>query len=77
MTAITDTPEWKALENLHRRPGNLDLRQAFADDPGRVERLTLTAGDLVIDLSKHLITEEVIEALTSLPHIQSVTKVKF
>ena len=65
LTAITDTPEWEALENLHRRQGDLDLRQVFADDPGRVERLTLTAGDLVVDLSKHLITEEVIEALTA------------
>ncbi len=65
LTAITDTPEWEVLENLHRRQGDLDLRQVFADDPGRVERLTLTAGDLVVDLSKHLITEEVIEALTA------------
>ena len=32
-----------------------DLRAWFADDPGRVARLTFTAGDLLVDLSKSLL----------------------
>ena len=38
----------------------------FADDPGRVERLTFTAGDLHVDLSKNLVDDEVVAALLDL-----------
>ncbi len=63
-TPITHTPEWKAL--VDRGSETVDLRQAFAADPGRAERMTFTAGDLVADLSKQLITDETIELLVAL-----------
>jgi glucose-6-phosphate isomerase len=63
MTPITETAEWAALELLGPRGSELDLRHLFAEDPTRAEQLTFTAGDLVIDLSKHLVTDEVITAL--------------
>jgi len=43
-----------------------DLRGWFATDPRRVERLTFTAGDLLVDLSKSLLDQEVLTALLSL-----------
>ena len=43
-----------------------DLRRWFADDPGRVERLTFTAADLHVDLSKGLVVDEVLTALLAL-----------
>ena len=43
-----------------------DLRAWFADDPGRVERLTFTAGDLLVDLSKSFLTDEVLAALLAM-----------
>ena len=43
-----------------------DLRGWFADDPGRVDRLTFSAGDLRVDLSKNLLDEDVLAALLSL-----------
>jgi glucose-6-phosphate isomerase len=43
-----------------------DLRTWFADDPQRVDRLTFTAGDLHVDLSKGLVDGEVLEALLAL-----------
>ncbi|RYP87541.1 glucose-6-phosphate isomerase [Nocardioides guangzhouensis] len=43
-----------------------DLRSWFADDPGRVDRLTFTAGDLHVDLSKNLLGEQVLDALLAL-----------
>ncbi|MBU1228198.1 MAG: glucose-6-phosphate isomerase [Actinobacteria bacterium] len=64
MTSITSSPEWKALEDLAAT--DIDLRREFADDPGRAERFTFTAGDLLVDLSKHLITDEVVEGLAAL-----------
>ena len=43
-----------------------DLRAWFADDPGRADRLALTAGDLHVDLSKNLVDDAVLAALLAL-----------
>ena len=63
MTSIRTTPEWAALESLQAGIGQFDLRRAFAEDPDRAEWLTYGAGDLIVDLSKHLVTDEVLAAL--------------
>ena len=68
MTSIRTTPEWGTLENLKDREGGFDLRSLFADDPDRAERFTFVAGDLLVDLSKHLITDEIISALVAMAH---------
>jgi glucose-6-phosphate isomerase len=43
-----------------------DLRGWFAADADRVERMTFTAGELLVDLSKGLITPEIIDQLVAL-----------
>jgi len=43
-----------------------DLRRWFAEDPDRVERLTFTAADLHVDLSKGLVDDAVLAALLGL-----------
>src|SRR5690606_7853786 len=43
-----------------------DLRGWFATDPERAARLSFTAGDLHVDLSKNLLTDETLELLTRL-----------
>ncbi|GAA1160878.1 glucose-6-phosphate isomerase [Nocardioides aquiterrae] len=43
-----------------------DLRGWFAADPGRVDRLTFTAADLYVDLSKSLVVDRVVSALLDL-----------
>lgn len=43
-----------------------DLRRWFADDPDRVARLTFSAADLHVDLSKSLLDGEVLDALLAL-----------
>ena len=61
----TATPAWTRLTELHigMRP---DLRAWFAQDPERAERFTYQVGDLTIDLSKNLLTDDVRDALASL-----------
>ncbi|SDB80660.1 glucose-6-phosphate isomerase [Raineyella antarctica] len=61
----TTTEAWGRLSALAHdyRP---DLRTWFAEDPGRTERLTHTAGDLFVDLSKNWIDGSVQEALVDL-----------
>jgi len=63
---IATTSEWGTVSALAGSFDNLDLRRLFDDDPGRVERLTFTVGDLWVDLSKHRVTDEVLAALAAL-----------
>ncbi|WP_330243290.1 MULTISPECIES: glucose-6-phosphate isomerase [unclassified Streptomyces] len=64
---LTHRPEWTALED-HRAGElrHLQLRDLFAADPGRAERYTVSVGDLRIDYSKHLITDETLALLQEL-----------
>ena len=59
------TPAWAQLTRLADGFAP-DLRAWFADDATRVERLTFTAGDLLVDLSKGLVDDEVLSALLAL-----------
>jgi glucose-6-phosphate isomerase len=64
-TSITSTSAWRHLEGLKGHGGSLDLRDLFASDPERVEKLTLEAGELHLDLSKHLVNDDILDALIS------------
>lgn len=61
----TSTSAWSQL-TAARDTFEPDLRGWFANDPGRVERLTHTVGDLHVDLSKNLVTDEILAALVEL-----------
>ncbi|MEU4145700.1 glucose-6-phosphate isomerase [Streptomyces parvulus] len=60
-------PEWTALAD-HRTDAMAqpDLRELFAADPGRAERYVVRVGDLRIDYSKHLVTDETLALLQDL-----------
>ncbi|MFF1766969.1 glucose-6-phosphate isomerase [Streptomyces sp. NPDC058249] len=64
---LTRRPEWVALED-HRADALLrpQLRELFAADPSRAERYVVRVGDLRIDYSKHLITDETLALLQEL-----------
>jgi glucose-6-phosphate isomerase len=66
MTRISDTPEWQALADHHRQVAPVDLRSLFAADPSRGTRLTAEAGDLFLDHSKNLVTDETLALLAAL-----------
>jgi len=61
----TTTNAWADL-STHLENLEPDLRGWFAQDPGRAERLSLQAGDLFVDLSKNLVTDETLAALVRL-----------
>src|SRR5689334_16474178 len=61
----TSTQAWARLTALHESLAP-DLRGWFAADPGRAGRFTFTAAELLVDLSKNLITDEVLDALVAL-----------
>jgi glucose-6-phosphate isomerase len=64
--ALTQRPEWKALQAHYQEIKDLHLRQLFADDPKRGERLTLEAVGLYFDYSKHRITDRTMPLLLEL-----------
>ena len=63
---IAHTPEWAAVAAHADVMRTTHLRGLFADDAHRAERLSAEAGDLFLDYSKHLVTDETIELLLDL-----------
>jgi glucose-6-phosphate isomerase len=66
MTPLTGRPEWAALTEHYQKMRDVHLRQLFAVDPTRGERLTAEAVGLYLDYSKHRITDETIRLLLQL-----------
>ncbi len=64
--SLTDRPGWKALESHYQKIRELHLRQLFADDPKRGERLTTEAVGLFLDYSKNRVTDETLKLLLQL-----------
>ncbi|HET9722233.1 MAG TPA: glucose-6-phosphate isomerase [Actinomycetota bacterium] len=63
---ISATPAWGALESHRRVWSHRTLRELFRDDPGRADRMTLEVGDLFVDWSKNLVTDETMHGLVRL-----------
>jgi glucose-6-phosphate isomerase len=65
-TPLRQRPAWKALEQHHRDIGGRHLRDLFAEDPGRGERLAAEAEGLYLDYSKNRVTDETLALLIQL-----------
>src|SRR5262245_48087362 len=63
---LTKRPAWKALATHYKEMNDWHLRDLFADDAQRGERLTAEAVGLYLDYSKNRITEETVRLLTKL-----------
>jgi glucose-6-phosphate isomerase len=57
---------WKALERHYEEVGGLHLRDLFAADPDRGERLVAEAAGLYLDYSKNRVTDDTIHLLLQL-----------
>ncbi|BAR07340.1 glucose-6-phosphate isomerase [Scardovia inopinata] len=64
----TKTQAWAQLQQhfTNLQGQGINLRQWFAQDPQRVQKLSFEAGDLHFDLSKNLITDETVRLLVNL-----------
>ncbi|MGA2577022.1 MAG: glucose-6-phosphate isomerase [Bryobacteraceae bacterium] len=63
---LTKRNGWKALQTHYDQVRGLHLRQLFADDPKRGERMTAEAAGLFLDYSKNRITDETVTLLLQL-----------
>jgi glucose-6-phosphate isomerase len=66
---LTARPSWKALESHYQKMRQSHLRQLFADDPKRGERLTTEAVGLYLDYSKNRVTDETLKLLLQLAEV--------
>jgi len=63
---LRQRPAWKALEQHYEQIRDLHLRQLFADDASRGERLTAEGAGLFLDYSKNRVTDETLKLLVEL-----------
>ena len=66
MTSVADRPEWRALQEHFAQISAAHLRELFAADPARGERMAVEAGDLYLDYSKNRLTDETVRLLVAL-----------
>ncbi len=64
--SLTTRPAWNGLETHYRKIRDMHLRQLFADDPRRSERMTAEAVGIYLDYSKNRITDETLKLLLQL-----------
>jgi glucose-6-phosphate isomerase len=65
-TPLTERKAWQELRRHHAEIAGQHLRELFAADPGRGERLTAEAAGLYLDYSKNRVTDETIRLLVEL-----------
>src|SRR5882724_11807465 len=63
---LTERQAWKVLEAHYQKIRELHLRQLFAEDPKRGERMTVEAVGLYLDYSKNRVTDETLKLLMQL-----------
>jgi glucose-6-phosphate isomerase len=63
---LTKRKAWQALQAHYDKSKESHLRQLFAEDPKRGERLTAEAAGLFLDYSKNRITDETVKLLIQL-----------
>jgi glucose-6-phosphate isomerase len=64
--ALRRLPAWASLEQHYRTARNAHLRQLFAEDPKRGDRLAIEAAGIYLDYSKNRITDETLRLLLQL-----------
>jgi glucose-6-phosphate isomerase len=66
VTTLSERPAWKALEKHYGEMKGKHLRDLFAAEPGRGERLVAEGAGLFLDYSKNRIDDETMELLGGL-----------
>ncbi len=74
MSALTESPAWKALVHHQQAMRDVHVRALFDGDPKRFERFSLEQDGLLVDYSKHRITDETLKLLLDLAEQAKVTE---
>ena len=60
------TVSWNKLKAHYQSAKQWHLRQLFKDDPKRFEKFSIKEGDILVDYSKNIITDETLDILLQL-----------
>ncbi len=63
---LTERRAWRVLQNHYKNIRDLHLRNLFAEDRNRGERMTAEAAGIFLDYSKNRITDETVKLLVQL-----------
>src|ERR1700722_13174924 len=74
VTPLRERKAWQALKRHYDEIAGQHLRDLFAEDPGRGERLTAEAAGLYLDYSKNRITDETMRLLLALAEESGVAE---
>jgi glucose-6-phosphate isomerase len=66
MATLSERPGWKALKAHFKEVSGVPLRELFAKDPTRGERMTAEGAGIFLDYSKHRVTDETLRLLVQL-----------
>jgi glucose-6-phosphate isomerase len=66
MSKLTLSPAWKALHAHQAEIADVHMRDLFAREPGRAQKFSLKAGALLLDYSKHRVTDATLALLIDL-----------
>lgn len=66
MSSVTRIPEWQALREHAETLGQRHLRELFAEDAARADRLSAEAAGLYFDYSKQRVNEKTVRLLMAL-----------
>jgi glucose-6-phosphate isomerase len=72
--ALTERKAWQALKQHYGEIAGRQLRDEFAADPGRGERLTAEACGIYLDYSKNRVTDETMRLLVALAEESGVAQ---
>jgi glucose-6-phosphate isomerase len=73
-TPLPERKAWQALKRHHEEIAGVHLRELFAADAGRGERMTAEAAGLYLDYSKNRVTDETIRLLIALAQESGVAE---
>ncbi|MCU7498154.1 MAG: glucose-6-phosphate isomerase [Bacteroidota bacterium] len=66
MSELTESKEWKDLEEHQKKIAGMQMRKMFEEDPERFNKFSLEFNDILLDYSKNRITEETMSLLLRL-----------
>ena len=66
MTKLTEGSAWRALEQHYQSVGTTHMRDLFAQEPNRFNIFSRRLKDILVDFSKHRITDETFGLLLDL-----------